>query len=206
MKNRKSTAKRWTLIALIIFALIVIIAGTYARYTTTGNATGTIQVAKWNVAMKADDGTVLNSETKPITFTVQSNNYVVPGKIAPDVTAKAEIELDLTGTEVAVDFDAVIDSSAIASTFGTSASDVKLDVKVDGAAYTSGTAQTINLKNNAAFTAENGKKKVTLTLTWTNNEAHNESDTSIGKSAPTLTIPVTLTAKQHIVSDDTTTP
>ena len=54
--------------------------------------------------MKSDDGKTLNSTTQNITFKVQSNTEVVPGKIAPAVTAKAEIELDLTGTEVSVDF------------------------------------------------------------------------------------------------------
>ena len=156
-----------------------------------------MQAAKWAVAITADDGTTLSSTTQDITFTVQNNTNVVPGKIAPAVTAVAEIELDLTGTEVAVDFDAVIDQSNL-STFGESGDKLTLDVKVDGVAYTSGTAQTINLVGNSAFTAANGKKTVTLTLTWANDDENNEDDTATGIAAPTLTIPVTLTAKQHI--------
>lgn len=196
--ERRSRTKRGIFIALVLVLLIYIIGSTYARYITTGTATGTIQVAKWAVVMKADDNTVVTDTTAPITFTVQENTNVVPNKIAPAVTAKAEVELDLTGTEVAVDFDAVIDDSAKATVFGDSASDVTLTVEVDGTAYTSGTSQTIPLVNNAAFTGAAAKKTVTLTLTWTNNENHNANDTSLGKAAPTLTIPVTLTAKQHI--------
>lgn len=195
--NRKSVAKRWTLIAIIAFALIAIIGGTYARYSTTGAATGTVQVAKWAIAMKADDGTILNATTQPITFTVQSNTNVVPGKIAPAVTAVAEVELDLTGTEVAVDFDAVVDSSALTS-IGASSDKISLTTKVDGTTYTSGTVQTINLVDNAPFTAANGKKTVTLTLTWENDDNNNADDTSMGIDADTIEIPVTLTAKQHI--------
>ena len=196
--ERRSRIKKVLLIAVLLILLVYIIGSTYARYITVGDAEGKIQVAKWAVAIKADDGTVLNSTTQDITFTVQSNAHVVPGKIAPNVTAVAEVELDLTGTEVSVDFDAVIDQSAISTVFGTSASDVALAVEVDGTEYTSGTSQTIALQNNAAFTSSNGKKTVTLTLTWTNNESHNANDTSLGEAAPTLTIPVTLTAKQHI--------
>ena len=196
--ERKTRTKRAIYVAIALLLIAYLISSTYARYSTTGAATGTIQVAKWAVAITADDGTTLNSTTQPITFTVQSNNNVVPGKIAPAVTAVAEVELDLEGTEVAVDFDAVIDQSAI-ETLGASSDKLTLDVKVDGKTYTSGTSQTINLIGNSAFTSTNGKKKVTLTLTWDNEDpANNPDDTTMGEAAPTLEIPVTLTAKQHI--------
>ena len=196
--ERKTRTKRAIFAAIALLLVAYLISSTYARYSTEGKATGTIQVAKWAVVMKADDGTTLESTTQPITFTVQKNTNVVPGKIAPAVTAVAEVELDLAGTEVAVDFDAVIDQSAIA-TLGASSDKLTLDVKVDGKTYTSGTSQTINLIGNSAFTSTNGKKKVTLTLTWDNEDpANNPDDTTMGEAAPTLEIPVTLTAKQHI--------
>ena len=196
--ERKTRTKRAIYVAIALLLIAYLISSTYARYSTTGAATGTIQVAKWAVAITADDGTTLNSTTQPITFTVQKNTNVVPGKIAPAVTAVAEVELDLAGTEVAVDFDAVIDQSAIA-TLGASSDKLTLDVKVDGETYTSGTSQTIDLVGNSAFTSTNGKKTVTLTLTWENEDpANNPDDTTMGEAAPTLTIPVTLTAKQHI--------
>lgn len=196
--ERKTRTKRAIFAAIALLLVAYLISSTYARYSTEGKATGTIQVAKWAVVMKADDGTTLESTTQPITFTVQKNTNVVPGKIAPAVTAVAEVELDLEGTEVAVDFDAVIDQSAI-ETLGASSDKLTLDVKVDGKTYTSGTSQTINLIGNSAFTSTNGKKKVTLTLTWDNEDpANNPDDTTMGEAAPTLEIPVTLTAKQHI--------
>ena len=196
--ERKTRTKRAIYVAIALLLVAYLISSTYARYSTEGKATGTIQVAKWAVVMKADDGTTLESTTQPITFTVQKNTNVVPGKIAPAVTAVAEVELDLEGTEVAVDFDAVIDQSAI-ETLGASSDKLTLDVKVDGKTYTSGTSQTINLIGNSAFTSTNGKKTVTLTLTWENEDpANNPDDTTMGEAAPTLEIPVTLTAKQHI--------
>lgn len=195
--ERRSRTRRGILVALLLVLLVYIIGSTYARYSTQGVATATIQVAKWAVAITADDGTDVTDTTLPITFAVQSNTNVVPNKIAPAVTAVAEVELDLTGTEVAVDFDAVIDQSNIA-TLGASSDKLVFTVEVDGNTYTSGTSQTIPLENNAAFTAANGKKTVTLTLTWENDDENNVDDTTMGKAAPTLTIPVTLTAKQHI--------
>ena len=196
--TRQSTAKKWTILALILFLLVAVVAGTYTRYETVGRGTGTVQAAQWAVAIKSGD-TTLNSTTQPITFAVQNNSNVVPNKTAPDVTAVATIELDLTGTEVAVDFDAVIDQTALSS-FGQSGDKLSLAVAVNGTAYTSGTTQTIALENNSAFTAANGKKTVTLTLTWENDDENNVDDTATGVAAPTLTIPVTLTAKQHIAN------
>ncbi len=196
--ERKTRTKRAIYVVIALLLVAYLISSTFARYSTEGKANGTIKVAKWAVAITADDGTVLNSTTQPITFEVQSNTNVVSGKIAPAVTAVAEVELDLTGTEVAVDFDAVIDKSAI-NTLGASSDKLSLTVEVDGTAYASGTSQTISLVGDKAFTATNGKKTVTLTLTWENDDpANNPDDTTMGEAAPTLTIPVTLTAKQHI--------
>lgn len=69
---------------------------------------------------------------------------------------------------------------------------------VDGG--TPGTAQVIPLVDNSAFTAKNGKKTVTLTLTWENSDtdAAKTEDTAVGVAGGTLTIPVTLTVQQHV--------
>ena len=147
--------------------------------------------------MTADDGTTLNSTTQDITFTVQSNTEVVPGKIAPAVTAKAEIELDLTGTEVSVDFTPTI--GAYTPSTLPSADKITLTSAVEGG--TVGSSNYIPLVDNSAFTASNGKKKVTLTLTWANDDENNADDTATGMLADgsrTITIPVTLTVQQHI--------
>lgn len=194
---RKSKV-RDIVVALIVLAIaLFFIAGTYARYSSSGTANGQISVAKWQVKL---DGTDISttSTTKDVTFTVQSNTNVVAGKIAPAVTATAEVELDLTGTEVAVDFDATIDPSFDLTAVGASGDKLTLTTKVDGTAYTSGTVQTIALPGGSAFTAANGKKTVTLELTWTNDDNNNPDDSAMGSAAPTITIPVTLTAKQHI--------
>ena len=204
--ERRSRTKRGILIALLLVLLVYIIGSTYARYTTTTNATGKVQVAKWAVAMTANNkAKTLSTTTQDITFTVQDNKNVVAGKIAPDVTAVADIELDLTGTEVAVDFLAEIAESAsttLANALGDSADDVTMTVKIGDNTLTAGTPHLINLPSGEKFTGDAAKFPVTLTLTWTNNEAHNASDTTAGEAAPTLSIPITLTAQQHVLSDD----
>ncbi len=195
--ERKTRTKRAILVVIALLLVAYLISGTYARYSTEGKAKGKADIAKWAVKMTADDGTTLDSTTKDITFTVQSNPDVVPGKIAPAVTAKAEIELDLTGTEVSVDFTPTIGSYE--SSTLPSADKITLTSAVEGG--TVGTSNYIPLLDESAFTASNGKKKVTLTLTWANDEANNADDTETGMLADgsrTITIPVTLTVQQHI--------
>ena len=195
--ERKTRTKRAIFVVIALLLVAYLISSTYARYSTVGNANGKVDIAKWAVVMKADDGTTLNSTTQDITFKVQSNTEVVPGKIAPAVTAKAEIELDLTGTEVSVDFTPTI--SAYTPSTLPSADKITLTSAVEG--LTVGSSNYIPLVDNSAFTASNGKKKVTLTLTWANDNENNANDTATGMLADgsrTITIPVTLTVQQHI--------
>jgi len=195
--ERKTRTKRAIFVVIALLIFVYLISSTYARYSTEGKANGEVDIAKWAVKMTADDGTTLDSTTKDITFTVQSNPDVVPGKIAPAVTAKAVIELDLTGTEVSVDFIPTIGSYT--PTTLPSADKISLTSEVEGG--TVGSSNYIQLVDNSAFTAENGKKKVTLTLTWTNDDANNANDTATGMLADgsrTITIPVTLKVQQHI--------
>ena len=195
--ERKTRTKRAIFVVIALLLVAYLISSTYARYSTVGEANGKVDIAKWAVVMKADDGTTLNSTTQDITFTVQSNTEVVSGKIAPAVTAKAEIELDLTGTEVSVDFTPTI--GAYTPSTLPSADKITLTSAVEGG--TVGSSNYIPLVDNSAFTASNGKKKVTLTLTWANDDENNADDTATGMLADgsrTITIPVTLTVQQHI--------
>ncbi len=195
--ERRTRTKRAIFVVIALLLVAYLISSTYARYSTEGKADGKVDIAKWAVVMTADDGTTLNSTTQDITFTVQSNTEVVPGKIAPAVTAKAEVELDLTGTEVSVDFTPTI--GAYTPSTLPSADKITLSSAVEGG--TVGSSNYIPLVGNSAFTSDNGKKKVTLTLTWTNDNENNADDTATGMLADesrTITIPVTLTVQQHI--------
>ena len=191
-RRKKVTKALMVIIALLL--VVYLVSSTFARYSTVGVADAKAQIAKWAVKLTADDGTELTSTTQDITFTVQSNTNVVSGKIAPAVTAVAEVELDLTGTEVAVDFTATVGN--LTPTDLPSSDKITLTSAVDGG--TPGTAQVIPLVGDTAFTSSNGKKTVTLTLTWENDDTNNPDDTATGIAGGTLTIPVTLTAQQHI--------
>lgn len=198
---KKNKVKHLITICLILAIAIFMIAGTYSRYSTSGQGTTNAQLAKWAVAITTDNGNtdLTQEETQDITFVLDTNENVVNGKIAPGSSATAEVELDLTGTEVAVDFTATIDQSQISNL--ASYDKMTLTTKLGDKTLTSGVPQLINLENDSAFTAANGKKIVTLKLEWTNDNENNADDTTMGTAGGTLTIPVRFEAKQHIVTD-----
>ena len=190
----KRTAKLIIAVLMILAVCLYFIAGTYARYTSSITGNAKVDVAKWAVAFKNGDATLANDFN--LTFTVDKNNNVVSNKIAPATTATATITVDLTGTEVAVDFKATVDETKLptqlqdVATVKTSVSGVE------------GNSTTVNLVENKAFTADNGKITLTVTLTWEdkNTPAYNATDTALGTDEDTtqITIPVTITAEQHI--------
>lgn len=188
----KRTAKLIIAVLMILAVCLYFIAGTYARYTSSITGNAKVDVAKWAVAFKNGDATLANKFD--LTFTVDKNDNVVSNKIAPATTATATITVDLDGTEVAVKYAAEVTETDLATFFGDSASDVKVTTtaKVNKTEDTTGK---IALPT-GGFTSENGKVEITVKLTWTNNEAHNVSDTTVGTTAGTLTLPVTLTVSQ----------
>lgn len=190
--ERRSKTKRGILVAIILVALIATIGGTYARYSSTGKAQTNIQAAKWQVKIGEDD---ISTQTKTITvpLTVTGTENVATDRIAPAVTATGEIELDLTDTEVAVDVTADAIVADITPDSFASKNKITASTEIEGA-----TNGVISLVNNSAFTSTNGKKKITVTVQWENDDKNNVNDTSAGNTAETITIPVEITVKQHI--------
>lgn len=200
--NRRAKVRNLTLIALIVFLLIAIIGGTYARYTSTASGTSTAAVAKW--AVKINETDIVTEDEFTINFTEVENNDVVDGKIAPASTLYADLEIDPTGSEVAIDYSFQL--GAITASEGDVPTDLKISkvCKIDGGNETELTAidgeytGTIALKSQTTALAEDSKVKVRVYVEWQNTEANSALHTAAGKLAPILTMDVTGTAKQHI--------
>ncbi len=203
--NKKSV--KVTMVVAMLFAIsLYFVGGTYARYASDFSGTATVEIAKWAVKVNEND-----EETElSLPFTVQSNEFVVAGQLAPDVTMTAAVEVDLKDTETAVelvvekgsDFDSTITG------LGLSAEDITLTVAQDEGNEetvtgitgqgTSSSPFIIPLQGKAAFTETNGKVKVNLTLKWVNSDLNNEKDTKVGKTNESIELPITLKVQQHI--------
>lgn len=192
--------KKKKVLAVLVALLLVVGAGvyTYARYTYSKSGSGDVEVAKWAVAVKQGGSEVTDNFN--LTFTPSANNYVVNGKIAPDRSATATLEVDLTGTEVATDIEV-----NLASVSGLPTGMTITGVTANGSAMTGSAgvySTTIDL--NAGKTAiSSNTVTLVITATWDNaSDANNANDTGYGDGTNdadwTLQIPVTVTVKQHI--------
>jgi len=210
--SRKNSVKSWLLIVLILFTIIAVIGGTYARYTNTATGTATIDVAKWQV--KIDD-TAMNSIASgelSVPLTYATNAYVSDDKLAPGRSATFTLVIDPTESEVAIDY--TISLGAITGLVSGTTSEVALtsatytiepdegdDPEVQNATITSG-ASTITCSETLADVEAGKTITIVGTITWTNNEAKNADDTANGWTDPDLTAAVTITAQQHLAADD----
>ena len=190
--------KKKRVLAVLVALLLVVGAGvyTYARYTFSRIGSGNVDVATWAVALKQGGSTV--SDGFALNLTLANNNNVVNGKIAPDRSATATLVLDLTGTEVATDYE--VDLSTVTglpdgmSITGVTADGVALTETSTGSGKYAGSVA-LNADKDAI--ADN-EVELVITATWVNDENNNANDTTYGTAAGTLSIPVTVTVKQHI--------
>ena len=204
--ERTSRVKRGILTALMIACLIAIIGGTYARYTSTGKGTATVDVAKWAIKINTTDITPPGDTTFTITFTEVANANIVDGKIAPSGELYADFVIDPTGSEVAVDYSFHL--GTITSSSGDAPSNLAVTKVVPVNSGTEGSPLTADgsgsytgtiprASQSAAMTSSDAKT-VRVYIAWTNDDTTNVADTAIGVTAPTLTMEVTGTASQHI--------
>lgn len=196
-KNKKSAVAASMVSGLALVASLAFVGGgTYARYVETANGNGSAQVAKWAVNVT----NVNESETGEfnLKFDAENNADIVAGKIAPGVTATGYVDIDLTGTEVSVE----IDCKCPLSNSGDNAIPVEVTVgapvPADGASNMTVDGNVVKVNGGAM----NGTVRVPVTLTWNSDDSDeagaNEADTAAGKTAGSMTVPVTLQVRQHI--------
>jgi len=210
--NRQSKTKRGILIAVILACLIAVIGGTYARYTSSGTANAEVSIAKWNVKLNNQD---ISSETKTVdvALTFDNNEYVKDGKIAPGRTGHFDVELDPTGSEVAIDYTFKVDTTQISQVLEANSTS---NISVTGATYKIGTGEsqtasiaadgTITVSESLDQVQQGQKVVVTVNLSWDNDsDSNNVSDTNegvasynAGANGKSIIIPVTITAAQKI--------
>ena len=170
------------LVVAILVLLLAVCFGTYAIYRATGSATGSIKAAAWSVKVNDTDiaSTNYTFGASNITWTKLTgyNNTIAPGS-----EGFIEIPVDATGSEVDVVLTATLGSTTLP------------------------TGMTATLASNSqtiaySTTTDAMKTKVRINIAWTGSESDtSEKDgTDLAAQGTTLSIPVTLTAKQSVDS------
>ncbi len=177
------------LVVAVLLLLIAVSYSTYAIYKTSVAGNAEVTAAAWTVQFKNGQTTLEDNYTVTLTGADCNNTHVAPGKIAPGATCTKTIMLDATGTEVDV---------AYTATAGT----VTAEKGGNAVATTNANAFTASLSpasGTIAYANASTPVELTLTVAWagtddSDTDTVNGADT--GLQGATITVPVTLVAKQ----------
>lgn len=173
------------ILALAVLVLLLTVCfGTYAIYRSSTTANGSIKAAKWSVKVNGTDIASANYtfDASNITWTSLTgyNNTIAPGS-----EGYIEIPVDADGSEVDVILTATLGS-------------VTLPDGMTATLASGADSQTI------AYSATEGAMETTvrINIAWAGAESDTpaKDGTDLAAQGTTLSIPVTLTAKQSLTS------
>ena len=181
------------LLALLLITAIVFSMYAYAKYKTTLTGNGTATVAKWSFKVNGQTQTIPNID---LATTMKENNNVVEGKIAPGTEGSFDLNLDATGSEVAIDYNIKLAVTEKPSNlrFYTDSSYTKEIASTDGVMNVSGVMSLEEIKTIQTKTIY--WKWPYQTGTATNDIVENDKiDTDDSKKSVTMAITVTGTQR-----------
>lgn len=187
MKKKKNV---FILVILLLLVVTSVVAVTYSRYISSATGTATAKVATWAVNVNETD--IVSTKTFSLDgsyVTWSNSNKIADGYIAPGRSGIMKIKLNTAGSKVAVKYTISVDTSAIDEY-----SQIKV-AKVNGVVLTNGT-----YTNTIALADVDKELEIPIEIVWENADSNNESDTTIGSSVPSFSIPVTVTVEQDVAA------
>ena len=158
-----------------ILLCILTMQETYAKYSTSNNATSNMSIARWRILVNNFDvRNDLSAETviQPV---FSGNNNISDGYIAPTANGYFDIIIDATETDVTFDYQISLNQNA---------SNQVVDLVITG--YSLDNGEVINCNNSNITgtinkTDANKTKQVRVFVTWNDGEGstmNNEADTN----------------------------
>lgn len=204
-KEENNKRKKTGILAVLLLLLVVVtVSYTYSMYKGFGTVESKARIAKWAVKIGENDLSSYASTPLSAELTLSDNEYVADNVIAPGRSGTYTVEIDPTGSQVAIDY--IIKVSGIEGIENEK-------IKVTGARYWigevtgEGTAAAeatgtdgVTISQSLADVLANKKLTVEVTIEWLNVDTNDEVDTNNGKEAGEITVNTSITAKQHIAS------
>ena len=186
------------LIALLLITAIAFSMYAYAKYKTTLKGNGTAQVAKWSFKVNGQTQTIPDID---LATTMKKVNNVAENKIAPGTEGSFDLNLDATGSEVAVDYNIKL---AITE------KPTNLKFYLDNTYETEIAETEGTLDVSGSIPLETINKPITKTIYWkwpyqtgtTENEVRENDKTDTIDSAKKVTMTITVTGTQRNPQDE----
>ena len=158
-----------------ILLCILTMQETYAKYSTSNNATSNMSIARWRILVNNFDvRNDLSAETviQPV---FSGNNNISDGYIAPTANGYFDIIIDATETDVTFDYQISLNQNA---------SNEVVDLAITG--YSIDNGEVVNYNNSNIIgtinkTDANKTKQIRVFVTWNDGEGstmNNEADTN----------------------------
>lgn len=198
MKN--NLLKFTNIVLLITMIAIILVAGTYAKYTSSASGTDATVVANWSFEVNGQDITILGDE-ETITFGLFSTIYDSDGKTAEtDVATGADKNLIAPGTSGSFEFK-VQNTSDVTAQYAidftvTNANNIPIEYSTDGTTWTKELADIV-ASNDTILAIGSGEKAITVQWRWAFS-GDDTFDTNLAtlETAPTITVEASITATQ----------
>ena len=196
--------KRKNIVKLIIIAFLFIaviclykLVQIYAVFYSEGQGVLQINQATWTILVN-ETNIVSGGDT--ISFTVNnveftSSDRVLEGNIAPGMSARFNIVINPSGTDVAIRYDVTINEDEI--TNDSIVIDTVTDVNGNSLIKTG--QYTYTGIFSLAEVQANNYANIQVGVIWENNEENNVLDTEIGtQDSPAIQIPISVNVSQYI--------
>lgn len=180
-------------IAFVFVLSLTLVSGTFAKYTSTVTGKDSAAVAKWAFQYGNNEGALTDIDlvsTKEISFNLfdtildtngDTETDVAANKIAPGTKGSFQFVVNNT-SEVNATFDLTLELTGAQVPF-------QYTIQVDEGAASSAST-TLPMLNNQAI---NRNASTTITITWEwPFEGNDETDTTLGIEASTVTIKATI--------------
>ena len=209
-KKNYNSIKIFAILLLIVMLVLMLIVGTYAKYTTELEGSDSAVVAKW--AWQINDADVSKSDTEfsfnlfdTIKDTDGNNETDVKStKIAPGTKGAFEIKVENL-SEVNANY-----NLTLKETKGQDVSDAKIEYSITGTDEATDWTTDINTFNltNTLLDMETGSKTLTVYWRWaySPSETQDDADTAVGflaaNSASDANKTITIEAKLNFTQVD----
>ena len=207
MKNNRITRLAILVLALTMITLMIV-SGTFAKYTSTATGSDTATVAKWSIKVGTGDGVEIAGSSSTVSFDLFSTIKDEDGNSEDDVAGKASnIAVGSTAATAKIiapgtsgSFDLIVKNESEVNatysiTFNSDNTNIPIEFSTDNGEHWDTTLSSANITNQA-INMNSAAQTKTVKWRWAYNvsEARDTSDTNLGVAAQTSTASVTLSA------------
>lgn len=178
--EKNKTMKMILITLLIAMIALVLVSGTYAKYTSSASGSDTARVAKWSFTVGGTDIVAENTFTFDLFKTIKDTD----GKTETDVVSANADKVIAPGTSGS--FDLVLENkSETSAKYGitytvTNTASIPVQFSVNGKDWTDNLANVVESDTDTKLAANNGTKTITIQWKWAY-DGDDTTDVNLGK-------------------------